>query len=89
MSKTAPIPDDIHELIVDEQTRLKRQHKITVRISDIIALVMKNNIHKVEKYLGITGKQEMLNNGVHKIDDSKPSSQHTGISIVEETEVEA
>lgn len=58
MSKTAPIPDDVHALIVDKQTELKRKHKISVKISDIIAVVMKNNIHKVGKYLGLNNEEE-------------------------------
>lgn len=59
MSKTAPIPDDIHALIIDKQTELKRRHKISVKISDIIALVMKNNIHKVGRYLGLRSDEEL------------------------------
>lgn len=56
MSKTAPIPDDAHDLIVDKQTEIKRKYKVTVKISDIIAIIVKNNIHKMEKYLGLGTK---------------------------------
>lgn len=58
MSKTAPIPDDVHALIIDKQTELKRRHKISVKISDIIAIVMKNNIHKVGAYLGLKSEEK-------------------------------
>lgn len=58
MSKTAPIPDDIHALIIDKQTELKRKYRISVKISDIIAVVMKNNIHKIGKYLGLKNDEE-------------------------------
>lgn len=68
MSKTAPIPDDIHTLITDKQRELKKKHKITVKISDIIALVMKNNINKVGKYLGLQSEE--------KSDDTSESGQH-------------
>lgn len=53
MSKTAPIPDDIHALILDKQTELKRKHKITVKISDLIAMYVKHGIKKTEKLLGL------------------------------------
>ena len=49
MSKTAPIPDDIHELIVDKQIELKRKHKISLKISDIIAACVKDSINKMGK----------------------------------------
>lgn len=68
MSKTAPIPDDVHTLIIDKQAELKKKHKITVKISDIIALVMKNNINKVGKYLGLKSEE--------KSDDISESGQH-------------
>ncbi len=58
MSKTAPIPDDVHALIIDKQTELKRRYKISVKISDIIAVVMKNNMHMVGKYLGLKNDED-------------------------------
>lgn len=61
MSKTAPIPDDVHALIVDKQTELKRKYKISVKISDIIAVLVKNNIHKVGKYFGLKNDEEPHN----------------------------
>lgn len=57
MSKTAPIPDDVHALIVDKQTELKRRYKISVKISDIIAIVMRNNIDNIGKYLGLKNNE--------------------------------
>lgn len=53
MSRTVSIPDDIHALIVDKQLEIRRKYKITVRISDIIALIVKNNIDKIGEYLGL------------------------------------
>lgn len=58
MSKTAPIHDDIHALIVDKQTELKRKHKITVKISDLIAIYVRNSVKQTEKLLGIKGGEE-------------------------------
>lgn len=53
MSKTAPISDDIHALIIDKQTELKRKHKITVKISDLIAMYVIHGVKKTEKLLGL------------------------------------
>lgn len=53
MSKTAPIPDDVHALILDKQTELKKKHKITVKISDLIAMCIRDSIKKTEKLLGL------------------------------------
>lgn len=58
MSKTAPIHDDTHALIVDKQTELKRKHKITVKISDLIAMYVKHGIDKTEKLLGLKDEEE-------------------------------
>ena len=58
MSKTAPIHDDIHALIIDKQTELKRKHKITVKISDLIAMYVRHGVNKTEKLLGIKGGEE-------------------------------
>lgn len=53
MSKTAPIHDDIHALIIDKQTELKRKYRITVKISDLIAIYVRHGIDKTEKLLGL------------------------------------
>lgn len=58
MSKTAPIHDDIHALIIDKQTELKRKHKITVKISDLIAIYVKYGVMKTEKLLGLKSEEE-------------------------------
>ena len=76
MSKTAPIPGDIHALIIDKQTELKKRHKIYVKISDIIALVMKNNIHKVGEYLGFKNDEES-NTVQGTVDEEKKAIQDT------------
>jgi hypothetical protein len=58
VSKTAPIPDDVHALIIDKQTELKRKHKITVKISDLIAMYVRHGIKKTEKLLGLKTDEE-------------------------------
>lgn len=68
MSKTAPIPDDVHALITNKQRELKIKHKITMKISDIIGIVMKNNIDKLGKYIGLKSEE--------KSDDTSESGQH-------------
>lgn len=58
MSKTAPISDDTHALIIDKQTELKRKHKITVKISDLIAIYVRHGVKKTEKLLGLKSEEE-------------------------------
>lgn len=56
MSKTVAIPDEIHTLVVDKQLEIRRKYKITVKISDLIAVIVKNNIDNAGKYLGLKGE---------------------------------
>lgn len=56
MSKTVAIPDEIHALVVDKQLEIRRKYKITVKISDLIAVIVKNNIDNAGKYLGLKGE---------------------------------
>ena len=77
MSKTAPIQDDVHALIVDKQLELKRRYKVSVKIADIIAMLVKNNINKVGEYLGFKNdeesKKDISNNIKQKSLDEKES----------------
>ena len=87
MSKTAPIPDDVHALIIDKQTELKRRYRISVKISDIIAIVMKNNIHKVGRYLGLKNDEMSdVKNETRQgiIDGTEKSNVEITDSVVEE-----
>ena len=59
MSKTAPISDDTHALIIDKQIELKRKHKITVKISDLIAIYVRHGVKKTEKLLGLKSEKEL------------------------------
>lgn len=85
MSKTAQIPDDVHTLIIDKQIELKRRHRVSVKISDIIAIVMKNNIHKVGEYLGLVNKEEKD----IKQDIKQDITDDTKQNVIEETEIKA
>ena len=87
MSKTAPIPDDVHALIIDKQTELKRRYRISVKISDIIAIVVKNNIHKVGRYLGLKNDEMSdVKNETRQgiIDGTEKSNVEITDSVVEE-----
>ena len=53
MSKTVPLEEDVHALIVDKQKDLKRKRNITVRISDLLAMYVKDGIERTEKLLGL------------------------------------
>ena len=87
MSKTAPIPDDAHALIIDKQAELKRKHKITVKISDLIAMCIKDSIKRTEKLLGfksdeksyvVETKQDIVS------DKKKTNDSERDLNIVEE-----
>lgn len=69
MSKTASIPDDVHDLIIDKQMELKKKYRIYVKISDIIAVIIRNNIHNVGKYLGLKD-----NEGSDTVEDDMQST---------------
>jgi hypothetical protein len=58
MSKTASILDQTHALIVNKQQELKRKHRITMKISDIIDVIITKNINMLEKYLGMNVEKE-------------------------------
>lgn len=58
MSKTAPIPDDVHALIIDKQAELKKKHKITVKIADLIAIYVRHGMEATEELLGFKNKEK-------------------------------
>ena len=58
MTKTSPIPDDAHAILIGQQEELKRKYKIIVRISDLIAMYIKDGAKRTEKLLGIGEKHE-------------------------------
>lgn len=60
MPKTSPIPDDAHEIVRNQQKELKRKHKIIIRISDLIALYIKDGAKRTEKLLGIKSEEEKI-----------------------------
>ena len=76
MSKTAPIPDDVHALILDKQTELKRKHKITVKIADLIAMYVKHSVKKTEVLLGL------------KTDDNPESASGTSLNASDVEQVD-
>ncbi len=66
MTKTSPIPDDAHAILIRQQEELKRKYKIIVRISDLIAMYIKDGAKRTEKLLGI-GKKDEDDNVSHNI----------------------
>ena len=75
MSKTAPILDHTHTLIIDKQCEMKRKHRVTMRISDIIDVIITKNIHMLEKYMGIVTEKEKCDNpDVEKSNNKVPVS---------------
>ena len=73
MAKTAQIPDEIHELIRDKQREMKNKYKISVKISDIIAACVADNIKEAERFFDInkipkSGKNIIDNDDSGKMD---------------------
>jgi hypothetical protein len=60
--KTAQILDHTHKLIVDKQLEMKKKHRVAMKISDIIDILVTENIHMLEKYMGINAEKEKLVN---------------------------
>lgn len=84
MSKTAPIPDDIHELIINKQTEMRKKHKISVKISDLIAACVVDSIKRAERFFGVNTVQ---NNNVQMVDKKESKcddiSGGNGLSLIE------
>lgn len=83
MSKTASIPDDAHTLILDKQRELKKKYKITVKISDLIAMYIKDSIRRTEKLLGLKSEEESdIKKGV-----VQDSTTDQNIDVLENAEI--
>lgn len=57
-TKTAPILEETHALIVNKQQEMKKKHRVKMKISDIIDVIISKNIHMLEKYMGINVDKE-------------------------------
>jgi hypothetical protein len=57
-TKTAPILEQTHTLIIDKQKEMKKKYRVTMNISDIIDVIITENIHMLEKYMGINVEKE-------------------------------
>jgi DNA-binding Lrp family transcriptional regulator len=78
MSKTAPILDQTHALIVNKQKELKKKYRVTMKISDIIDVLVTKNIHKLENFMGMNIEKEKIVNS----DDMKDNIKSPGKDIV-------
>lgn len=53
MSKTVAISDDAHSVITKKQEEIYKKYRVKVRISDLVNVIVINNIDKAEELLGI------------------------------------
>lgn len=53
MSKTVPISDEVHGLIIKKQEELEKDYKVTMKISDIIGDVVQRHIEELIPELGL------------------------------------
>jgi hypothetical protein len=75
MSKTAPILDQTHTLIVNKQKELKKKYRITMKISDIIDVLVTKNINKLENFIGMIVEKEKIVVPDGRKEDAKSSQE--------------
>lgn len=61
MARTVSIHDNTHILIIKKQTEMLEKHKLNLRISDIIGIIMERHIGELENDLenGISLRKEV------------------------------
>lgn len=71
MTKTVIIPDDVHLLIVKKQISIREKYGVTLRISDMVAVGMRNIVDKIEELFNLSNRDAkmVIDEGV-KIDES-------------------
>lgn len=75
MSKTVPLEEDVHALILDKQKDLKKKRNITVRISDLLAMYVKDGIDRTEKLLGLKEDENSDKDEVKALEAEKPEKE--------------
>lgn len=58
MGKTVAISEDVHSLVVKKKEEIFNKYRVTIRISDLTDIVLKNCIGKSEELLGLNKKDE-------------------------------
>lgn len=90
MTKTVIIPDDVHLLIIKKQIDIRERYGVTLRISDMVAVGMRNIIDKMEGLFNLRGGEvKMVINGDIKANDSEDVrvNGETRIALVEQGDV--
>lgn len=90
MTKTVIIPDDVHLLIIKKQIDIRERYGVTLRISDMVAVGMRNIIDKMEELFNLSnGEVKMVINGDVKVNRSEDVgiSGETRIVLVEQGDI--
>lgn len=93
MTKTVLIPDDVHILIIKKQIDIREKYGISLRISDMVAVGMRNIIDKMDELFRL-GSGKTVGNNDMKIDENDGQKTENGntengsISIISDTEEE-
>lgn len=90
MTKTVIIPDDIHLLIIKKQIDIRERYGVTLRISDMVAVGMRNIIDKMEELFNLRGGEvKMVISGDIKANDSEDVrvNGETRIALVEQGDI--
>jgi hypothetical protein len=53
MAKTIAISDDVHILITKKKTEIFEKYRISVRISDLTNLILRNGVDRSEEFLSL------------------------------------
>lgn len=92
MTKTVIIPDDVHLLIIKKQIDIRERYGVTLRISDMVAVGMRNIIDKMEELFNLRGGEvKMVINGDIKANESEDVrvNGETRIALVEQGDIRA
>lgn len=61
MSKTAPLSEEAHMLIVEKQLEILKKYGVNVRIYDILDVIVRNYISEADRLLGFKGNERIEN----------------------------
>lgn len=90
MTKTVIIPDDVHLVIIKKQIDIRERYGITLRISDMVAVGMRNIVDKMEELFNLSGGDvKMVINGDVKVNRSEDVlvNGKTRIVLVEQGDI--
>ncbi len=68
MGKTIAISEDIHALVIKKQAEIFEKYRVTIRISDLTDIILKNCIDKSEELLGLNDGDKVKEQRTRDVD---------------------